>query len=46
MGKVYGKAYPILDSLFFFFWQTTGVDGGKEGIPGPSRVGRRVLLSV
>lgn len=19
MGKVYGKAYPILDSLFFFF---------------------------
>lgn len=20
MGKVYGKAYPILDSLFFFFF--------------------------
>lgn len=46
MGKVYGKAYPLLDALFFFFWQTTGVDGGKERIPGLSRAGRRVLLSV
>ncbi|XP_077030605.1 protein Wnt-11 isoform X3 [Agelaius phoeniceus] len=58
MGKVYGKAYLLLESLFFlssfsflfffpfFFLKTTGVDGGKERIPGRSTAGRRVLLSI